>query len=238
MGFDGRRGAKISVAIVMARGGSKRIPRKNVKMFAGKPCVAWAVDAAVETRLFRTVVISTDDREIAHIAIEHGAIQLFTRPSDLANDYATTLDVLRHAVGILDCEEELLCCLYGTSVFATPELLSGGKKILDDNADCEAVMCAVQFEHPPQRGFSISQGGRASFVNARDFASRTQDLTPVFHDVGLFYWFRVHALLDKSKKSLADFNVRPLVLPRGLVVDIDTEEDWLEAEKIIAQRRQ
>lgn len=217
----------------MARGGSKRIPRKNIKNFAGKPAVAWAVGTAVATGIFDSVIISTDNGEISKIAVEHGASQPFKRPPHLADDHATTLDVLRHAIGALGGKYEFCCCLYGTSIFATPELLISGQRIIEKNSECEAVMCCVQFEHPPQRGFSIDAGGRAKFIDAPNFALRTQDREPMFHDVGLFYWLRVSALLDETKKSLADFAVYPLVLPRGTVVDIDTEEDWIEAERIM-----
>lgn len=221
-----------SVCVIMARGGSKRIPRKNVKLIGGKPAVAWPVEAALRSRLFDSVIISTDDKEIADAAVSYGASQPFVRPPELANDYALTMEVLRHAVTATPGDFDFCCCLYGTSVFVTPELLVRGREALT-NSKAEATLAAVPFEHPIQRGFAVSADGRAEFVSKDDFPKRTQDLKPYYHDVGLFYWFSVAALLDAARISLADFVSAPVILPRGTVVDIDTESDWLEAEKLI-----
>ena len=225
-----------SIAIIMARGGSKRIPQKNIKLLSGKPAIAWVVEACLNSSLFGLVVVSTEDEEIAEIACKFGATRPFVRPESLANDHVATLDVLRHAIMTVGQEYATCCCLYGTSVFATPELLSKGKRLLDSEIAPNAVMCAVEFEHPPQRGFYISDN-KCCFVNRKDFSSRTQDLRIIYHDVGLFYWFNTDALMDATKNSLADFDVAPLVIPRGAVVDIDTEEDWAEAEKIFGSKR-
>ncbi|MCL1941030.1 MAG: pseudaminic acid cytidylyltransferase [Synergistaceae bacterium] len=223
-----------SIAIITARGGSKRIPRKNVKLLAGKPAIAWVVEASLNSGLFDSVVVSTEDDEIAEIACKFGATRPFVRPLELADDHSGTLEVLRHAISAAGQGYKNCCCLYGTSFFVTPDLLSKGMQLLETGA--EAVMCAVDFEHPPQRGFHISEN-RCRFISQKDFNSRTQDLKIVYHDVGLFYWFDTKALLDETKKSLADFDVAPLVIPRGCVVDIDTEEDWAEAEKIVSGSR-
>jgi len=228
-----------SIAIITARGGSKRIPRKNIKLLAGKPAIAWVVEASLKSGLFDSVVVSTEDEEIAKIACKFGAAQPFVRPSELADDKTGTLEVLRHAIKSVGQEYKTCCCLYGTSVFVTPELLSLGKKLLVDvqhnQKTPEAVMCAVEFEHPPQRGLYITDN-KCNFINRKDFSSRTQDLQTIYHDVGLFYWFNTESLLDVTKISIADFDVAPLVIARGAVVDIDTEEDWIEAEKIIIKR--
>ena len=224
-----------SIAVIMARGGSKRIPRKNVKILEGKPVIAWVVEAALDSGIFDSVIVSTEDDEIAEIACKFGATRPFARPAELAGDYAGTLEVLKHAILTAGQGCETCCCLYGTSVFAAPDLLIKGKRLLDCDSDTEkapdAVMCAVAFEHPPQRGFYI-RDNRCHFISLKDFNSRTQDLQAVYHDVGLFYWFKTKALLDKTKNSFADFNVAPLIIPRGAVVDIDTEEDWAKAERI------
>jgi N-acylneuraminate cytidylyltransferase len=229
-----------SIAIITARGGSKRIPRKNMKLLAGKPAIAWAVEASLNSGIFDFVAISTEDEEIAKTACEFGAVRPFVRPSELADDHTGTLDVLRHAILSVGSKYKTCCCLYGTSVFATPELLSNGKRLLEAESEHkkapEAVMCVVEFEHPPQRGFYISDN-RCRFISLKDFSARTQDLQIVYHDVGLFYWFNTKALLDKTKNSLADFDIAPLIIPRGTVVDIDTEEDWAEAEKIVNKSR-
>ncbi|MCL2147512.1 MAG: pseudaminic acid cytidylyltransferase [Synergistaceae bacterium] len=220
-----------SIAVITARGGSKRIPRKNIKLLAGKPAIAWVVEASVNSGLFDLVVVSTEDDGIAEIACQFGATRPFVRPASLADDYVGTLDVVRHAIMTAGEGNGTCCCLYGTSVFATPELLAEGKRLLDSESAPDAVMCAVEFEHPPQRGFYISDN-KCRFVSPKDFNARTQDLRTIYHDVGLFYWFNTSAMMDVTKNSLADFNVAPLVVPRGAVVDIDTEEDWVEAEKI------
>jgi N-acylneuraminate cytidylyltransferase len=232
-------GQNKSIAIITARGGSKRIPGKNIKLLAGKPAIAWVVEASIDSGLFDVAVISTEDDDIARVACKYGAIQPFVRPQELADDHTGTLDVLRHAMLNVGQGYETCCCLYGTSVFVTPKLLAQGKRLLEaepylKNAP-DAVMCAVKFEHPPQRGFYITDN-RCRFIDLKDFSSRTQDLQTVYHDVGLFYWFRTKALLDVNNSSLADYNIAPLVIPRGVVVDIDTEEDWAEAEKIMIKR--
>jgi len=225
-----------SIAIIIARGGSKRIPRKNIRLLAGKPAIAWAVEASLNSGLFDSVVISTEDEEIARIACEFGAIQPFVRPSELADDHTGTLPVLRHAIQNVGQGYKTCCCLYGTSVFVTQELLAEGQRLLTSESyhgkTPEAVICAVEFEHPPQRGFHISDS-RCHFVSLKDFNSRTQDLQIIYHDVGLFYWFETKALLDETKRSFTDFDIAPLIIPRGVVVDIDTEEDWDLAEKMI-----
>ena len=224
-----------SIAIITARGGSKRIPRKNIKQLAGKPAIAWVVEAALNSGLFDSVVISTEDEEIGKVACEFGAIRPFVRPSELADDHTGTLDVLRHAIMTVGKGYKTCCCLYGTSVFATTELLVKGKQLLEAQSHLEkapeAVMCAVEFEHPPQRGFFVSDN-RCKFINLKDFSSRTQDLQAIYHDVGLFYWFNTSALLDETVKSLTEFDVAALIIPRGTVVDIDTEEDWAVAERM------
>jgi N-acylneuraminate cytidylyltransferase len=226
-----------SIAIIMARGGSQRIPRKNVKLLAGKTAIAWVVEASLCSGLFDSVVVSTEDEEIAEIACKFGAVRPFIRPACLADDHTGTLDVLRHAIMTVGQGYKTCCCLYGTSVFVNPQLLAKGKRLLDSDSENAplAVMCAVEFEHPPQRGFYIS-GNRCCFVSMKDFNSRTQDLKTIYHDVGLFYWFKTSALMDSTKNSLVDFSLAPLVIPRGTVVDIDTEEDWAEAEKIFSLR--
>jgi len=224
-----------SIAIITARGGSKRIPRKNIRVLAGKPAIAWVVEVSLNSGLFDSVVISTEDEEIAEIACRFGAIRPFVRPPELADDHAGTIEVLKHAILTAGQGYETCCCLYGTSVFITPELLLKGYRLLNVSVHekaPEAVMCAVAFEHPPQRGFYISDN-RCHFISSNCLQSRTQDLQTVYHDVGLSYWFNTKALLDETKNSMADFIVAPLVVPRGVVVDIDTEEDWVEAERIV-----
>lgn len=223
-----------ALGLLMARGGSKRIPRKNVKRFAGRPILAWPLKAMLESGLFAKVVVSSDDPEIIRIAVEGGAEAPFVRPPELADDHATTMEVIRHAVNFLAERGErhdFVCCAYGTSVFLTPEILLRAKALLDD---AEAVMAATPFEHPVQRGFTIAPGGAAEFPERKFMNARTQDLTPYYHDVGLFYWLRTEALarLERAGAHIMDLHVKPLVLPRGAVQDIDEAADWEAAEKL------
>lgn len=220
------------MAIIMARGGSKRVPRKNVRLFNGLPMVAWPVRAAVESNLFRQVLISTDDPEIAMTARDHGALQLAPRPAELANDFATTADVLRHT--LIDIARtgplpEACCCLYGTSCMATPEILRAGLTMLHQ-PETELVLAATAYPHPVQRALRIEDDGKARYEHPESVQCRTQDLTPLFHDIGLFYWFDIKAFENHGRFGFAALRLRALVLPRHAAVDIDTEEDWEIAE--------
>lgn len=227
------------LAIVLARGGSKRVPRKNVRPFNGLPMVAWPVKAAVESNLFGQVLISTDDRDIAEAAVSHGALQRAPRPANLADDFATTADVLRHT--LLDVARteplpETCCCLYGTSCMATPGILRDGLALLQQ-PETDLVLAACAFPHPVQRALRIGGDGRACYEHPESVQARTQDLTPLYHDIGLFYWFDVKAFLERGATGFAALRLRALVLPRHAAVDIDTEEDWQLAELLFRHFR-
>lgn len=223
-----------ALGLLMARGGSKRIPGKNIRPFAGRPILAWPLAAMRESGLFSKIIVSSDDAEILRIALENGAEAPFVRPAELADDHATTMEVILHAVKFLaDKGEkfESVCCAYGTSVFLTREILRRAHALLDGG---EAVMAATPFEHPIQRGFTMDDFGIAEFPDREFMNARTQDLEPYYHDVGLFYWLRTDSLakLPTHGAHIMDMRVRPLVLPRGTVQDIDNPEDWEAMERI------
>jgi N-acylneuraminate cytidylyltransferase len=219
------------LGLLTARGGSKRIKGKNTRLFAGKPILLWPLETLLASRLFARVVVSTEDPDIMRLAREGGAEVPFVRPLNLADDNTGTLPVIRHAVETLaDQGEEFssVCCVYGTSAFLTLENLLRARELL---ADAEAALAATVFEHPIQRAFQV-KNGLASFPERKFMNARTQDLPPYYHDLGLFYWLKIAPLTRMGESAdLCDFRVRPLILPRGDVMDIDTEEDWLLAEQ-------
>ncbi|EGY25804.1 cytidylyltransferase family protein [Desulfovibrio sp. A2] len=219
-------------AVIMARGGSKRVPRKNVRPFNGRPMVAWPVRAALASGLFGQVLISTDDPEIATVACAHGALQRAPRPAELSDDHATTADVLRHTLRDLAASgplPETCCVLYGTSCMVTPDFLRDGLALLQ-RPETDLVLAATPFPHPVQRALRIADDGTAFYEHPECVQTRTQDLPPLYHDIGLFYWVNVRAFLDHGAPGFAALRLRALVVPRLAAVDIDTEEDWQIAE--------
>lgn len=219
------------LCIILARGGSKRVPRKNIRPLAGKPLVQWPVTAAVQSGLFRHVLISTEDEEIAAAAVAAGAEYPFPRPRHVADDFSTTADVVRvtleqwknHGAPL----PEYCCCLYGTSVFATPGHLNAARKLL---SPVEFVMAVTEYAHPIQRALAIAESGALTYVTPEFSATRTQDCPKTYHDIGLLYYFSVPAFLRHGATSFVPLEKRALVLPRTCAMDIDTEEDLLLAE--------
>ena len=222
-----------ALGLLIARGGSKRIPGKNVKPFAGRPILQWPIQALRESGLFSKIMVSSDDGEIIRLACEAGAEAPFIRPPELSNDHATTMAVIRHAVDFLAKkgeEYDSVCCVYGTSVFLTSKILCRAASLLDD---ADAVMAATPFEHPVQRGFTIEPNGIAQFPGREFMNARTQDLPQHYHDAGLFYWLRTDALATlPGDAHITDFLVKPLLFKRGTVQDIDEPEDWDLAERV------
>lgn len=220
----------MNLALIPARGGSKRIPRKNIRPFRGKPMIAWSIEAAQAAGCFDRIVVSTDDEEIAAVACSHGAEVPFLRPAHLADDQASTQAVVLHALKW--CEQQWLvpkavCCLYATAPFVqTADLVAGGQ-LLHQAPTGSFVFTVTSFDFPIQRAIHIDNEGRSAMFNPEHFNSRSQDLEEAFHDAGQFYWARPEAWRD-SKSFFEDG--RPLVLPRWRVQDIDTEEDWRRAE--------
>jgi N-acylneuraminate cytidylyltransferase len=217
------------IAIITARGGSKRIPHKNIKEFCGKPILAYSIEAAVESGLFDTVMVSTDDEKIAEIAVQYGAEVPFYRSEKTSGDYATTNDVL---LEVLDEYEkrgehyELGCCIYPTAPFVTAEKLNAAvDRLLETDAD--TLIPVVAFSYPPQRAM-IVRDDRLIFEYPQYLDSRSQDLEPRYHDVGQFYIFRTESF--KVNQKLMVGNILPMVVSEMEVQDIDNMTDWEIAE--------
>lgn len=218
-----------NLCIIPARGGSKRIPRKNIKPFMGKPIMAYSIEAALKSGIFDEVMVSTDDEEFAEVARQYGAKVPFMRSAATANDYATTEDVL---IEVLDeykkqgREFDNLCCLYSTAPFVTSERLSEAySNMQQENAD--AIFTVVAYSYPIQRCLHIVDG-KIGMKWPEYQTARSQDLETVYHDAGQFYFARVPQL--RIEKDLWMKNCIPLILPETEVQDLDTLTDWQLAE--------
>ncbi|MBF9032825.1 pseudaminic acid cytidylyltransferase [Rhodobacterales bacterium HKCCE2091] len=228
-GTDRRGGPRL--AIIPARGGSKRIPRKNIRPFRGKPIIAWSVEAALESGVFDEVMVSTDDDEIAGVAREIGASVPFLRSAGASDDHATTADVLLEVLGCYaerDRAFATACCLYPTAPFVTAAALREGLERLD-GGDFDVVMPVARFSYPIWRSLRRADDGRVDLFFPENLNARSQDLPPAFHDAGQWYWFRVAPFL--RSKVLMGASTGSVELPAMLVQDIDTLEDWAIAEE-------
>ncbi len=213
------------VAIITARGGSKRIPRKNIQEFCGKPILAYSIEAAVESGIFDTVMVSTDDEEIAEIAEKYGAEVPFFRSEKTAGDYATTNDVLLEVLEEYERRGrhfEAACCIYPTAPFVTAEKLKNAMEQLL-SSDADTLIPVVAFSYPPQRAMIVKEG-RLVFEYPQYLDSRSQDLEPHYHDAGQFYVFRTESF--RKNRRLMVGNILPFVLPEMEVQDIDSRTDW------------
>lgn len=220
----------MNLAIIPARGGSKRIPRKNIKPFCGKPMIAWSIEAAKASGCFDRIIVSTDDEEIAEVARQWGAEVPFMRPAELADDHATTRPVVNHAIREatrLYGAPEAVCCLYPTAPFVTVEDLRRGLQMLKEEK-VDFVFTAATFAYPIQRAFRRTATGGLERIQPEHRNTRSQDLEEAYHDVGQFYWGSAMAFL--SKEDMVSTGSRVLIIPRWRVHDIDTVEDWLRAE--------
>lgn len=226
----------MNIAVIPARGGSKRIPRKNIREFCGRPMIAWPIAAALETGLFDHVIVSTDDEEIAEAARNGGAETPFMRPADLADDHTGTSDVVTHAIRwALDAgwPVEAVCCIYATAAFITADDLREAHSLL--SSDCDFAFPALRYGHPPQRGFVKAENGSPSLLQPEHRATRTQDLPPVYHDAGQFYWGSREAWLEA--RPVFGQRSRFVELPATRAIDIDRPEDWEMAEHLFAATR-
>ena len=218
------------IAIIPARGGSKRIPRKNIKTFAGRPMIAWAIDTALRSALFDRVVVSTDDEEVAGIAREHGAEVPFMRPAELANDHTATRPVIHHAIEALERDGppvDIGCCIYPASPFVTPEdLKQGYEKITQDGATFAFAACG--YPHPIQRAFRLLETGGVEMREPEHRLTRSQDLVEYYRDAGQFYW-GTRAGFFSETPFYSDIG-RLVLLPAERAIDIDTFDDWRRAE--------
>jgi len=220
----------MKIAVIPARGGSKRIPRKNINDFCGKPMIVWSIEAAKASTLFDHIFVSTDDNEIAALAKKHGAEVPFVRPPELSDDYVGTGDVVKHAVDWVMKnlgKPEYVCTIYATAPFIKSTDLINGLKLLQEN-DCQMVFTVASFSFPIQRAIKITDNGRVKMFQSEHFMTRSQDLEPAYHDAGQFYWSMTDSLLN-NVPAFSEASM-PLVLPTYQVQDIDTIEDWRRAE--------
>jgi len=228
----------MKIAVIPARGGSKRIPRKNIKVFCGKPMIAWSIEAARASGLFDQIIVSTDDAEIATVAKAYGAHVPFMRPEDLANDHAGTIPVIAHATHWLEAAGQApsaVCCIYAAAPFVQPADLKQGLEILD-SGPWEYVFSATSFGFPIFRSFKRHADGSVEMFFPQHFETRSQDLPEAFHDAGQFYWGRPGAWT--GNKRIFDRWSNAVMLPRWRVQDIDCAEDWERAEVLMKLLRQ
>ncbi|GAA1531602.1 pseudaminic acid cytidylyltransferase [Nocardioides humi] len=218
-----------SVAVIPARGGSRRIPRKNVRTFAGRPMLAYAVEVALASGLFERVVVSTDDDEVADVARDLGAEVPFRRPPAISDDHTPMAEVVLHALDELDRageEYDAVCTLFATAPFLRAADLVAGLRLLEDGAP--AAVAVTGFDFPIFRAFGLNDDGALRPLWPEHAGTRSQDLPEALHDAGQFYWTRVEVL--RATRSLWPDGMRPVRLPRHRVQDIDEPEDWERAE--------
>ena len=218
-----------SLCIIPARGGSKRIPRKNIKPFMGKPIIAYSIEAALNSGVFDEVMVSTDDEEIAGVARQFGAAVPFLRSAETANDYATTVDVLLEVVNKYKEQGKVfdtICCLYSTAPFVTSDKLKEASSKISETID--ACFTIVQYSYPIQRSLRINENEYVEMKFPEHLKSRTQDLEKVYHDAGQFYFVKTDALIQE--KTVWCKRTAPLILSELEVQDLDTLTDWQLAE--------
>ena len=228
----------MTIAIIPARGGSTRIPRKNIRTFAGKPMVAWPVETALASGLFDRVLVSTDDEEIADIARGAGAEAPFVRPAELSDDFCGTLEVVAHAVAwAIDqgWSFTTACCLYATAAFTTADDLRAARD-LQQQGEWDYVFAAGRFERPVQRAIGRGDDGAIRLLFPEHALTRTQDLPPAFFDAGQFYWGPAAAWGEQ--RPILGNRTSFIELPPSRAIDIDTEDDWAIAERRFREWKQ
>lgn len=223
----------MKVAIIPARGGSKRIPRKNIKIFNGKPMIAWAIDAAQKSGLFDHILVSTDDLEIMRIAKDWGAEVPFVRPKDISDDLTPTVPVISHAISeckALGWNVDYVCCIYpGVPFIETNDLIEAFNLLIE--AGENFVYPVAEYAHPTQRAMRQLSSGQMEFIDDTSELTRTQDLEVTYHDAGQFYWGKVNAWTEHKKMHSDGLG---MAIPNWRVVDIDNVEDWKRAELLSA----
>jgi len=218
------------LCVIPARGGSKRIPRKNIKSFCGQAMIGYSIKAAQDSQCFDQVIVSTDDAEIAEVAKSFGASIPFVRPESLANDYTGTIPVIKHAIEWFDDQDQPpseVCCLYATAPFVRADII---KKAYDKMQHLQADYCftATSFAYPIQRAIKVTVENRIEMFYPKNLKKRSQDLEESYHDAGQFYWGKAESF--RQQKSIFSKGATPYILPRHLVQDVDTVEDWKRAE--------
>lgn len=214
------------IAIIPARGGSKRIPKKNIKDFLGKPIIAYSIQVALESDLFDEVMVSTDSQEIADIAIKYGAKVPFLRSEKNSNDYATTADVIEEVLleyEKMDKNYNYVCCFYPTSPLINKDHLIRGMKLIEES-NFDSVFTVIPFSHPIQRAFFINKFGFIEMISPENAKVRSQDLQKTYHDAGQFYFLNSNRFLKEKKIFMV--KTFPLILSDLDAQDIDSEEDW------------
>jgi len=228
----------MKLAIIPARGGSKRIPRKNIRSFCGKPMIGWSIEAARSSGCFDRIIVSTDDAEIAGVARDFGADVPFVRPANLSDDNTGTIPVIAHAIqwqqehGV---QPVIACCIYATAPFVRAEDLQEGAALLVSGG-CDYTFSVTSFAFPIQRAIRVTEENRVEMFNPEHFLTRSQDLEEAYHDAGQFYWGRAEAWL--AGRPIFSRSTSPVMLPRYRVQDIDTLEDWERAEWMFRAMRQ
>ena len=227
----------MQIAILPARGGSKRIPRKNILPFGGRPMISWPIAAALETGIFDEVIVSTDDDEIAQVAEVAGAIAPFRRPAHLSDDHSPARGVINHAIKDAEARHgrrvTTVCCIYATAALITAQDLLTARAILMADDDARFCFAAASYPHPVQRAMTATGGG-VDMLFPEHAKTRSQDLPETFHDAGMFYWGRRDAFLDNH--PMFSPQSRPYIIPRERAQDIDTPEDWVFAEALLNLR--
>jgi N-acylneuraminate cytidylyltransferase len=232
-------GKKSRLAIIPARGGSKRIPKKNSREFVNKPMIVWSIEAAKESQLFDDIIVSTDNEEIAEIAKQQGVSVPFKRPDELSDDYTGTIEVIAHAVQwAIDQGWELdaVCCIYATAPFIQVDDIIGAYKALN-SGNWAYSFTVTDFPAPIFRSFKTNEQGGLEMFFPEHFTTRSQDLPEALHDAGQFYWGKPEAWLEG--KRIFDSHSIPFPIPRWRVQDIDTPEDWdraLQLAKILSMQ--
>jgi pseudaminic acid cytidylyltransferase len=227
------------IAVIPARSGSKRIPGKNIKKFLGVPIIQRVIETTLASQIFDRVVVTTDCKDIARIAINAGAEAPFLRDETLSDDYTPTIDVMADALTRLSVSadtSDFSCCIYATACFLQPKLLSEALALLLSTPEIEYALTVSEFAHPIQRGFSLVDGGHLQFAKNLSSASiRTQDLDKMYHDAAQFYFGRNSAFLTKI--PLLSSHAHGLIIPKNLAWDIDEPEDWEIAEALFLRNK-
>lgn len=220
----------MKIAVIPARGGSKRIPRKNMKIFCGKPMLQWPIAAAVASEIFERVIVSTDDPEIAKLAKEAGAEVPFIRPAELAGDFVATVPVIQHAISQLNIPQlSHVCCIYPTAAFLTPQTLHAAV-MQQQKSEADFVMPVIKLSCPIERALSLSNTGLLSMRYPEHLNTRTQDCAELYQDAGQFYLGTVDAWLNN--RDFYQQQVAAITIPKYRAHDIDTPDDWVLAELI------
>jgi len=224
--------AKNAIVIIPARGGSKRIPKKNIKDFFGKPLIAYSIEVALSSNLFEKVIVTTDDEAIAKIAKEYGAEVPFIRPAELSDDFTGTQEVINHTIDFLEAQGEnyeYICTIYATAPLLQKEYLVQGYEKLKES-DAVNSFSATSMPFPIQRTFKLDTNGRCKMFTPEHYMTRSQDLEEAYQDAGQFYFENRKLAKESTNKVVFSEISIPILLPRHLVQDIDTLEDWERAE--------